>query len=116
MKRTTVGVAALALALAASLAACTASNTPTTSPTANGTPGGGVTPTGTASYATDGTFTEAMVTDPGALDPQLSIVAGVFEMTGYAYDSLVGLDPQGNDRGEGWAKNFPQLVWGWWFR
>jgi len=37
-----------------------------------------------------------MVTDPGALDPQLSIVAGIFEMSFFAYDSIVGLDSKGN--------------------
>jgi len=44
---------------------------------------------------TDGTFTIAMVTDPGSLDPQASIVAGIFELNGYAYDSIVGMTPTG---------------------
>lgn len=54
---------------------------------------------------TDGNFVMTQVSDPGALDPQLSIVAGVFEMTGYAYDSIVGLSPEG--------EILPQLAASW---
>lgn len=48
--------------------------------------------TGPASYATDGTFTLAVATDPGALDPHASAASAVVTMSRFAYDSLVGVD------------------------
>jgi len=82
MKLTKIITAGLALALAVCLPACT-SNKP----------------------AADGTVTISIVSDPGALDPQQSIVAGIFEMSFYAYDSLVGLNPKG--------EILPQLAKSW---
>ncbi|MDR0283422.1 MAG: ABC transporter substrate-binding protein [Propionibacteriaceae bacterium] len=87
MKRITNISLAVALALTASLAACTANNNDSNKATG---------PATGAAYVTDGTWTAAQVSDPGALDPQLSIVAGLFELSGYAYDNLVGLDPSGD--------------------
>jgi len=76
---------ATALTLGVSLAACTGPNTPPLSSSTSSGP----------AYVTDGTVTVSIVTDPGALDPQTTIVAGIFEMSGYAYDSIVGIDPSG---------------------
>ncbi|MDR1808042.1 MAG: ABC transporter substrate-binding protein [Propionibacteriaceae bacterium] len=36
------------------------------------------------------------LSDPGSLDPQLSVVSALFEISGYAYDTLVGLTPDGD--------------------
>lgn len=93
MKRTLSFLAICALAATAGLTACSTGGSP------NGTP------SGDAHYVTDGTLTMSQVSDPGALDPQLSIVSGVFDMTFYAYDSIVGIDPTG--------KVLPQLAKSW---
>ena len=87
MKRIFYAFPALALALVVSLSACSGGGTQNSPKSAS---------PASVAYVTDGTFTAAQVTDPGALDPQLSIVAGIFDMTGYAYDSLVGLTPAGD--------------------
>ena len=94
MRTRTPALVAVALALTACLTACSGS-TPSTSGGSSGSP----------AYVTDGTFTIAQVSDPGALDPQMSIVAGLFDMTGYAYDSIVGLSPTG--------QVLPQLAKSW---
>ncbi|MCL2490405.1 MAG: ABC transporter substrate-binding protein [Propionibacteriaceae bacterium] len=88
MKQITRSLAVLAVALAATLSACSASPSSNTS----GTPAAN----GSGSYVTDGTYTETMVSDPGSLDPQLSIVSGAFEMGGFAYDTIVGISPTGD--------------------
>jgi len=79
-------LAVFALAATAGLAACSGNTGGTT---------GGDTTSGAGNYVIDGTVTMSQVSDPGALDPQMSIVSGVFDMTFYAYDSIVGIDPTG---------------------
>ncbi|KAA9151030.1 ABC transporter substrate-binding protein [Microbacterium lushaniae] len=56
-----------------------------------GSGGGG----GDADYVDGGTFTLSMVADPGALDPQMSAVSALFQLSQFAYDSLVSLDEEG---------------------
>jgi len=46
-------------------------------------------------YVDGGTFTLSMVADPGALDPQLSAVSALFQLTQFAYDSLLSIDEDG---------------------
>lgn len=41
------------------------------------------------------TFTYSTVADPGALDPQASAVSALFQLSRFAYDTLVGLDADG---------------------
>ena len=48
-----------------------------------------------ASYVEDGTFTFTMVADPGALDPQMSAVSALFQLSQFAYDNLVSIDKDG---------------------
>jgi peptide/nickel transport system substrate-binding protein len=60
--------------------------------------GGGNTPgqgSGPAEYETDGTFTLAMTSDPGAVDPYRNVLS-LAEMGGLAYDSLVNRTPDGD--------------------
>ncbi|MCO7219955.1 ABC transporter substrate-binding protein [Klenkia sp. PcliD-1-E] len=42
-----------------------------------------------------GTFVFAVAADPGNLDPQASAASGLFQITHFAYDSLLGLDTDG---------------------
>ncbi|GAA1815705.1 ABC transporter substrate-binding protein [Agromyces neolithicus] len=42
-----------------------------------------------------GTFTLAIVSDPGTLDPQASAVTSLFQLTQFAYDTLVSVDEEG---------------------
>lgn len=74
----------LALALASTtLAACSGGGDD------DGGPGGG--------YATDGTFTLALATDPGSLDPHASAVSSVLGMSRLAYDTIVAVDPESTE-------------------
>lgn len=58
--------------------------------------GGGTTPTGGSGEYVDGaTFTLSEVADPGALDPQLSAVSSLFQLSQFAYDALVSIDLDG---------------------
>lgn len=41
------------------------------------------------------TFTLAFSSDPGALDPQMNIASGAFQLTQFAYDPLVSIDDKG---------------------
>ncbi|QNG35658.1 ABC transporter substrate-binding protein [Geodermatophilaceae bacterium NBWT11] len=50
---------------------------------------------GSAAVASGGTFTFAVAADPGNLDPQASAASGLFQITHFAYDSLLGLDGDG---------------------
>lgn len=45
--------------------------------------------------AEGGTFTIAMVADPGALDPQISAVSALFQLSAFSYDRLVAIDDEG---------------------
>ncbi len=42
-----------------------------------------------------GTFTQILDTDPGNLDPQMSAGSALFDLSKYAYDSLVSVDGDG---------------------
>lgn len=46
-------------------------------------------------YVDGGTFTLSVASDPGALDPQASAVSSLFQLTQFAYDSLVSVDGDG---------------------
>ncbi len=48
--------------------------------------------TGTTSYADGKTFTLALGSDPGALDPQGAAGSALIQLSTFAYDSLVGVD------------------------
>ena len=45
--------------------------------------------------ASGGTFTFALDADPGNIDPQKSAASNVFQLSAFAYDSLVSMDNQG---------------------
>lgn len=81
MKRSSFALVAVAAA-ATTLAGCS-----------GGGAGGGSTPS--AEYVDGETFTMTMVADPGALDPQLSAVSALFQLTQFAYDNLVSVDADG---------------------
>lgn len=55
--------------------------------------------------ASGGTFTQILDTDPGNLDPQMSAGSALFDLSKYAYDSLVSVDGDG--------EIFPQLASDW---
>ncbi|MFH8252759.1 ABC transporter substrate-binding protein [Microbacterium sp. B2969] len=58
--------------------------------------GGGSGGSSSSGDVVDGkTFTMTMVADPGALDPQLSAVSALFQLTQFAYDNLVSVDADG---------------------
>lgn len=59
--------------------------------------GGTTGPGGTSSpkFAKGGTFTMSMAADPGNIDPQLSPASNVIQLSAFAYDTLVGTDPDG---------------------
>lgn len=46
-------------------------------------------------YTDDATFTFTLNTDPGALDPQLSALSVLIQLNQFAYDSLLGMDSDG---------------------
>src|SRR5690348_17254064 len=56
-----------------------------------------------------GTFTMALPTDPGNLDPQSSAASALFTVTQLAYDPLLSVDPANGDIRSGlatkWAVN-----------
>ena len=72
----------LGLVATAGLAGCTANSGP-----ANPDDG---------KYVINGTYVPTIVTDPGSLDPQMAATPGAFELSGLAYDSIVGVDAGGN--------------------
>ena len=51
---------------------------------------------GKGKVVSGGTFTMAFSADPGALDPQGSVANTVFQMSRFAYDSLVSVNTEGN--------------------
>ncbi|MQA32610.1 ABC transporter substrate-binding protein [Modestobacter roseus] len=57
--------------------------------------GGGDGGGGGGEVASGGTFTMAMDADPGNLDPQMSPASNVFQLSAFAYDSLVHLADDG---------------------
>lgn len=66
--------------------------------------GGGGTPAAAGGDVVDGgTFTMAMAADPGNLDPQLSAVSALFQVTQFAYDPLLGIDPASGEIKSGLA-------------
>ncbi len=56
---------------------------------------GGQSAGGSGAVVSGGTFTLAMDSDPGNLDPQKSTANNVFQLNAFAYDSLVSMDQQG---------------------
>ena len=50
---------------------------------------------GGGEVASGGTFTLAVASDPGNLDPQLSAATTLYQVSHFAYDSLLGLDDEG---------------------
>src|SRR4051812_40665204 len=50
---------------------------------------------GGSTYADGKTFTMALSADPGALDPQGGATSALFQLTQFAYDSLVSIDAKG---------------------
>jgi len=61
---------------------------------------------GTASYAEGKTFTLALSSDPGALDPQGAAGSSLLQLSTFAYDSLVAVDSKSGDI-------LPQLATSW---
>ncbi|MFB8387559.1 ABC transporter substrate-binding protein [Microbacterium sp. NPDC055910] len=57
--------------------------------------GGGGQPSDGGEYVDGASFTLAQVADPGALDPQASAVSSLFQLSVFAYDSLVSVDADG---------------------
>src|SRR5690606_7869238 len=43
-----------------------------------------------------GTFTQILSADPGNLDPQMSAGSALFDVTTFAYDTLVAVDAEGH--------------------
>lgn len=60
-----------------------------------GCSGGGSGSSSGGKVASGGTFTLAMIADPGNLDPQMSTSSALFQMSMLAYDSLLGQDANG---------------------
>jgi peptide/nickel transport system substrate-binding protein len=90
MKLTTVGIRGLCLVLAAAaLAGC----------------GGSSNSNGKAAVVDGGTFTFALSSDPGNLDPQLGAGSSLFTVTQFAYDSLLSVNDTGEIR-SGLAKSW----------
>ena len=48
-------------------------------------------------FADGKTFTLALASDPGALDPQGGAGSSLLQLSTFAYDSLVGVDPKTGD-------------------
>lgn len=59
--------------------------------------GGGDDASADGGYATDGTFTLALATDPGSLDPHGSATSSVLGMSRLAYDTIVAVDPESTE-------------------
>lgn len=69
-----------------------------------GCSGGGTGPAAAAGDVVDGgTFTLALGADPGNLDPQLSAVSALFQVTQFGYDPLLGIDPRSGEIKSGLA-------------
>lgn len=96
-------VAALALTLLAS--GCAAGG---------GGTGGGETPAAGGEPVIDGVLTMALDSDPGSLNPFLSTSNNVREITPFAYDSLVFLDPETGEAhpwlAESWEESPTELT------
>lgn len=75
-KRSVAGAVTAVTALALVLVGC-------------GSDGGGDAP------VEGGTFTQILDTDPGNLDPQMSAGSALFDLSKYAYDTLVSVDGEG---------------------
>jgi peptide/nickel transport system substrate-binding protein len=83
VRTSALAVLSLSLAGVAGLAGCGSGS--------SGSPGAA----SGSSFATGKTFTMSMSSDPGALDPQLNIASGAFQLSQFAYDPLVSVDDQG---------------------
>ncbi|CAA9275195.1 MAG: Oligopeptide ABC transporter, periplasmic oligopeptide-binding protein OppA [uncultured Blastococcus sp.] len=57
--------------------------------------GGGGDSAGDGEVVEGGTFTLAMDSDPGNLDPQASASSNLFQLSHFAYDSLINMDAEG---------------------
>jgi peptide/nickel transport system substrate-binding protein len=73
-------------ALALSLAACSSGS---------GSSGGSTTSSGAQKYANGKTFTMAVSSDPGALDPDLTVLQVAVQLDRFLYDTLVEIDSKG---------------------
>lgn len=60
--------------------------------------GGGESPSGET--VEGGTFTQVLNADPGNLDPQMSAGSALFDVTTFAYDTLVGVDAEGQPQSQ----------------
>jgi peptide/nickel transport system substrate-binding protein len=94
-------VAALSFAVAAAVSLAGCGGGSGSSPNGNGDESD----SGAQKYATGGTFTLAEAQDPGTLDPQMNVVSTAIQLSTFAYDALVGLDPDGSIK--------PQLASSW---
>ena len=92
MKRTRLALTLAGVLCVSTLAACA---TPTGTPSGSTTPPTSAPTTAAPQYVTDGTLTLTAVTDPGALDPQLTVASAVVEMSGFAYDYIVTQNAKG---------------------
>lgn len=90
MKLTTVGVYGLCLGLAAALTGC----------------GGASNSGGKAAVVDGGTFTFALSSDPGNLDPQLGAGSSLYTVTQFAYDALLSVDGETGEVRSGLAKSW----------
>lgn len=79
-KRTTAAAITAVTALALALVGCS-------------TDGGGESPSGET--VEGGTFTQALNADPGNLDPQMSAGSALFDVSIFAYDTLVSVNDEG---------------------
>ncbi|MGH8939468.1 MAG: hypothetical protein ACRDV2_08970, partial [Actinomycetes bacterium] len=52
---------------------------------------------GKAPVVEGGTFTLGLSSDPGNLDPQMGAGSGLYTVTQFAYDTLVGVDGKTGD-------------------
>jgi peptide/nickel transport system substrate-binding protein len=57
--------------------------------------GSGDGPGGGGDFVDGGAFTMALANDPGALDPHSGVASGLLQASRFAYDSLVGIDAEG---------------------
>lgn len=89
MKLTTVGVYSLCLGLAATLAGC----------------GGASNSSGKAAVVDGATFTFALSSDPGNLDPQLGAGSSLYTVTQFAYDALLSVNGETGEVRSGLAKS-----------
>ena len=87
-----IALVAISISLAVGLTACGGGSESSTSG-------------GSGTYADGKTFTLAMATDPGALDPQSSPASAAIQVAKFAYDSLIYVDTDGKVK--------PQLASSW---